>query len=60
MTQITIYVSAGGRALASNEYQILVQQKPQGDAPLLASNLWCVLTVLYIWLLSVLEHLSYH
>nr|AFI71291.1 dehydration responsive element binding protein 2 isoform c [Sorghum bicolor]AFI71296.1 dehydration responsive element binding protein 2 isoform c [Sorghum bicolor] len=26
----------GGRALASNEYQILVQQKPQGDAPLLA------------------------
>ncbi|XP_066367727.1 dehydration-responsive element-binding protein 2B-like isoform X3 [Miscanthus floridulus] len=29
----------GGRALASNEYQILVQQKPQGDAPLLASNL---------------------
>ncbi|KAG2619977.1 dehydration-responsive element-binding protein 2B-like isoform X1 [Panicum virgatum] len=29
----------GGRALRSNEYELSVEQKPQGDAPPMASNL---------------------
>uniref|UniRef100_A0A0A9CYA1 Uncharacterized protein n=1 Tax=Arundo donax TaxID=35708 RepID=A0A0A9CYA1_ARUDO len=43
---ITMCVSAGGHALLSNEYELLVQQKPHEDAPPVASNRWCVLTVL--------------
>ncbi|XP_034583800.1 dehydration-responsive element-binding protein 2B isoform X3 [Setaria viridis] len=31
---------AGGRAFCSNEYKLSVKQKPQGDAPPMASNLW--------------------
>ena len=58
-TQITVRVSAGGRALRSNEYELSVEQKPQGDAPPMASNLWCVQPFCLAAQCVRVEHLSY-
>jgi hypothetical protein len=51
--KMTVYVSAGGRALFLNEYALLVQQRQQEDAPRVASDLWCVYSSMYLAALCV-------
>jgi hypothetical protein len=51
--KMMVYVSAGGRALFSNEYVLSVQQRQQEDAPPVASDLRCVYSSMYLAVLCV-------
>jgi len=59
-TNNCVCVPAGSSALPCNEYALLAQQNPKGDAlPVAASILRCVLTVLCLAALFLIEHVSY-